>query len=169
MTRLRVMVSERELTVELHEQPHPDGGGLSDTAATLTRVFPVGSDLLGGEHLHSDPPRPEELTNAIGAVVDHVDDLVLERPDAIGAEVEVFGRLAVAIAAVEHGGHPPLPFLLERAAAEDVFRTLATETARERRHNPGLADELVESVVAGCCIMVGLMRRLHLAQVAVAG
>jgi exopolyphosphatase/guanosine-5'-triphosphate,3'-diphosphate pyrophosphatase len=163
MTRLRVTVTEHELTVELHESHDPAAD------ATLTRVFPVGSAVLERGHLVTDPPRPEELTNAIGVVVDHVDDLVLERPDAIDADVEVFGPLAVAIAAVEHGGQPPLPFVLERAAAEDVFRTLATEAARERRLNPGLEADLVTSVVAGCCIMVGLMRRLHLPHVTVAG
>lgn len=163
MTRLRVTVTEHELIVQLHESHEPAAD------ATLTRVFPVGSAMLERAHLVTDPPRPEELTNAIGVVVDHVDDLVLERPDAIDADVEVFGTLAVAIAAVEHGGQPPLPFVLERAAAEDVFRTLATETARERRSNPGLEADLVASVVAGCCIMVGLMRRLHLAHVTVAG
>lgn len=159
MTRLRVTLDDLELRVDLHET---DG-------AMLTRVFPVGSEVVGGRHLITDPPRPEELTNAIGMVIDHLDDLVLERPDAIDAEVEVTGTLAIAIAAVEHGGTPPLPFVLQRAAAEDVFRTLATESATERGLNPGLESHLVTSVVAGCCIMVGLMRRLHLPQVEVAG
>lgn len=138
-----------------------------DPGDRLSRHLPVGIDLLRRLHLVSDPPRPEELTNAIGSVADHIDDLVIERPDLFGAPVELRGPLAEAVAAVEHGGEPPLPFVLERAAAEDVFRTLATEAAAERRLNPGLPADLVDTVVAGCCAVVGVMRRLQLPDVTV--
>jgi exopolyphosphatase / guanosine-5'-triphosphate,3'-diphosphate pyrophosphatase len=52
--------------------------------------------------------------------------------------------------------------VLTRAAAEDVFRTLATETFAQRVHNPGLALERAGVIVAGCCLLVAIMRRLHL-------
>ncbi|HEY8092568.1 MAG TPA: hypothetical protein VID93_02265, partial [Acidimicrobiales bacterium] len=52
-------------------------------------------------------------------------------------------------------------FFLTRAAAEDVFRTLAGEAWRDRVHNPGLARQRASLIVGGCCILVGLLRRLR--------
>ena len=51
-------------------------------------------------------------------------------------------------------------FHLTRAAAEDVFRTLATEP-RPTVHNPGLEPERADVIVGGCCVLVGIMRGLH--------
>jgi exopolyphosphatase/guanosine-5'-triphosphate,3'-diphosphate pyrophosphatase len=132
-----------------------------------TFALPVGISTLLTRELDGDPPRPEALTNAIAAVADQLDDVVRLAPAIVGADVEVAGDDARAIAAVEVGGEPPLPFTLSRDAAEDVFRTLATETRVERAHNPGLARDLVDSVVAGSCAMVALMRRLQLDSVTV--
>jgi exopolyphosphatase/guanosine-5'-triphosphate,3'-diphosphate pyrophosphatase len=134
----------------------------SGTDSSARRCLPAGTARLLAEALLGDPPLPEELTNAIGWVVDHLDDLVLERPDLLGSATTVSGVGAVAIAAVEVGGDPPLPFLLTRHAAEDVFRTVVTEPSSDRRLNPGLAADLVHEVVAAACVVVGLMRRLHL-------
>ena len=126
-------------------------------------VIPLGAVSLSSAVLVSDPPRPEELTNAIGAVVDHLDDMLRALPGAVGAdEVGIVGELAEVIAAVEFGGRPPLPFSLRRAAAEDVFRTVATESSVDRAHNPGLPSEAVDTIVAACCIVVALMRHLDL-------
>ncbi len=129
----------------------------------VTADVPVGVATLARE-LRGDPPRPEELTNAIGLVVDHVDDLLRERPELAGARaVRLHGPAVTAVAAVELGTDAvPDLFLLERTAAEDVFRTLATESARDRRHNPGLAPELTDSIVAACCIVVAIIRALGL-------
>jgi exopolyphosphatase/guanosine-5'-triphosphate,3'-diphosphate pyrophosphatase len=129
-------------------------------------VIPVGAVSLSKSELVSDPPRPEELTNAIGTVVDHLDDMLREIPATVEADVfGLVGDLARVIAAVEYGGDPPLPFSLHRAAAEDVFRTVATESSAERARNPGLPADAVESIVAACCIVVALMRHLHLDQI----
>lgn len=138
----------------------------TDDAPSLFGV-PFGVEQLRTQQLHTDPPRPEELTNAIGAVVDHLDDLVRQDPDVLGAAVTVRGPEAVAIAAVEVGGAPALPFVLDRAAAEEVFRTVATEPRGDRALNPGLETEMVDRIVASCCILVGVMRRLHLDAVTV--
>jgi exopolyphosphatase/guanosine-5'-triphosphate,3'-diphosphate pyrophosphatase len=126
-------------------------------------VIPLGAVSLSSAVLVSDPPRPEELTNAIGAVVDHLDDMLRALPDAVGADqFGIVGVHAEVIAAVEFGGDPPLPFPLGRAAAEDVFRTVATESSVDRAHNPGLPAEAVDTIVAACCIVVAFMRHLHL-------
>ncbi len=126
-------------------------------------VIPLGAVSLSSAVFVSDPPRPEELTNAIGAVVDYLDDMLRALPGAVGAdEVGIVGQHAEVIAAVEFGGNPPLPFSLGRAAAEDVFRTVATESSVDRARNPGLPAEAVDTIVAACCIVVAFMRHLHL-------
>jgi uncharacterized protein len=113
--------------------------------------------------IEGDPPQAMSLTNAIGCVVDHLDDLVRELPGALAVDrVLVAGPVARAIAAVEIGGAAPLPMALGRDAAEDVFRTVATERRAERLLNPGLTDGDVDTVVAGCCTLVAIMRHLHL-------
>ena len=129
-------------------------------------VIPLGAVSLANSVFVSDPPRPEELTNAIGAVVDHLDDMLRALPGAVDADgVGIVGEHAAVIAAVEFGGDPPLPFSLDRAAAEDVFRTVATESSVERARNPGLPASAVDTIVAACCIVVALMRYLHLDEV----
>ena len=131
-------------------------------------VIPLGAVTLGSNEFDSDPPRPEELTNAIGAVVDHLDDMLRALPGAAQADaVGIVGDLATVIAAVEFGGVPPLPFALHRAAAEDVFRTVATESSADRALNPGLPADAVDTIVAACCIVVALMRHLHLDKISV--
>ena len=51
-------------------------------------------------------------------------------------------------------------FRLERDAIEDVFRTLATESLEDRKHNPGLEEARADVIVAGTCILVALVRWL---------
>jgi exopolyphosphatase / guanosine-5'-triphosphate,3'-diphosphate pyrophosphatase len=133
----------------------------------------VGALRLTQAELPSDPPRPEELTNAIGVMTDHVDDVELALPVPIrgGRFIGVGGTFST-MAAVEIG----LPvfdraqvhgFVLTRAAAEDVFRTLATESLADRVHNPGLNPERAPFIVGGCCAVVAIMRRLDLREIIV--
>ncbi len=147
---------------------------IGDSTTTITvdgETFTIacGSVSLGTRHIVTDPPLPEELTNAIGEMVDHIDDVKRELPAVVeAATVTVSGIVARVMAAVEVGGpvHADT-FVLGRDAAEDVFRTLATEPAADRRHNPGLPPELVDTIVGGCCVMVGLIRGLQLDAVTV--
>jgi exopolyphosphatase / guanosine-5'-triphosphate,3'-diphosphate pyrophosphatase len=138
-----------------------------------TVSFPVGAVVLTETELHRDPPRPEELTNAIGLVTDFMDDLVREQPQVLDATrvVGVAGTI-VTIAAVELGiaRFDPVALhgmTLTREAAEDVFRTLATESLTDRKSNPGLPAERADVIVGGCCALVGIMRRLRLPSITV--
>ena len=138
-----------------------------------TSSFPFGAVVLTETELHRDPPRPEELTNAIGLVTDFMDDLVREQPQVLEATrvVGVAGTI-VTIAAVELGiaRFDPVALhgmTLTREAAEDVFRTLATESLADRKSNPGLPAERADVIVGGCCALVGIMRRLRLPSITV--
>ena len=128
------------------------------------RSIDVGCVRLTEAELAHDPPRPEELANAIGYVQDHLDDVLRELPAMADTEsiVGIGGTITTA-AAVEIGTWDRTPlhgFHLTRDAAEDVFRTLATEPLADRVHNPGLAAERAPVIVGGLCVLVAVLRRL---------
>ncbi|HEX9259895.1 MAG TPA: hypothetical protein VF855_10200 [Acidimicrobiales bacterium] len=127
---------------------------------------PVGSvRLTEGEILH-DPPLPEELTNAIGVAADHLADVERELPEVRDARLVGVAGTILTMAAVEIGMATwdrtrVDRFWLSRAAAEDVFRTLATEPLADRVHNPGVTRDRADVIVAGCCIVVAILRGLQ--------
>jgi exopolyphosphatase/guanosine-5'-triphosphate,3'-diphosphate pyrophosphatase len=134
-------------------------------AVVAARSIDVGAVRLTERHFTADPPRPEELTNAIGDTYDLVDDVIREIPDVVRAThfIGTAGTI-VTTAAVEMGQRVFEPaalhgFDLERAAVEDVFRTLATEPLADRVHNPGLPRDRADVIVGGLCVLVALMRR----------
>jgi exopolyphosphatase/guanosine-5'-triphosphate,3'-diphosphate pyrophosphatase len=148
------------------------GGGSTELAvgtSTADSVYSmnVGAVRLTELQLHHDPPQPEELTNALGLVEDRLDDALRAVPAAEDARTLVgVGGTITTVAAIEiglavydrdrvHG------FRLSRAAAEDVFRTLATEPLADRKHNPGLHPDRADVIVGGCVVLVGVMRRLR--------
>jgi exopolyphosphatase / guanosine-5'-triphosphate,3'-diphosphate pyrophosphatase len=124
----------------------------------------IGCVRITEKFLHSDPPAPEELSQAFDVVRGHLDDVARVIPSV--AEVRRFVGLAgtvTTMAAVELGladydrdriHH----FVLTRAAAEDVFRTLATESRRRRIHNPGLEEARADVIVGGAIIVCAIMR-----------
>jgi exopolyphosphatase / guanosine-5'-triphosphate,3'-diphosphate pyrophosphatase len=140
------------------------GGAAFDAAVSI----PVGSVRLTEQQLQSDPPAPEELSNAIALVDAHLDDVIRELPAVTDAATLVgIGGTITTIAAVEIGlaeyDRDALHrFVLTRAAAEDVFRTLATERVADRVHNPGLPRDRSDIIVGGCCVLLGVVRRLEL-------
>jgi uncharacterized protein len=132
--------------------------------------LPVGLHaLMTGPLGTSDPPAPEDLTNAIGAVEDHLDDVRRAHPELVAHEgVRIVGPLARTIARIELGRDQlDHDLRLGRDAAEDVFRTMVTESRVDRAHNPGLPGVHVDEVVAAVCILVAVMRRLHLVEVTI--
>jgi uncharacterized protein len=130
---------------------------------------------LGSQHIvdrwltDDDPPRPESLTNALGEVVDHLDDVVREHP-AIAEVGEAFvtGPGTWAIAQLESGLDAPVtPFSIDRDTAEEIFRLAATERRDDRRHNPGLPSGDVDLVLGSLCVVIGAMRRLSIHDVTI--
>ncbi len=124
----------------------------------------VGCVRLTEAYLHSDPPAPEELSQAISVVGLHLDDVDRLLPDAIDAKtlIGVAGTVttvaAVELGLPEYDSEALHHFRLSHAAAEDVFRTLATEPADARRHNPGLEPGRVDVIVGGAVVLVAIMR-----------
>jgi exopolyphosphatase / guanosine-5'-triphosphate,3'-diphosphate pyrophosphatase len=145
------------------------GGGSTELAVGTTECegvvsLDVGCVRLSEQYVHSDPPKPEELSSAISVTDAWLEDAVRQLPAAKEASrlVGLAGTVAT-VAAVEIG----LPtydrdrlhhFRLTRAAAEDVFRTLATERRADRVHNPGLEEARADVIVGGCCILVAVFR-----------
>ena len=133
-------------------------------------TVPIGPEsLLAGELRDPDPPDAAQLTNALGLVADHLDDLVREQPTVVASRhVHVAGAEPWHLVVVERGGPVAEPSaVLERVAAEDVFRLLATATRAERLDNPGLDPQRVDTVLGTCCLLLAVMRRLHLDEIAV--
>jgi hypothetical protein len=139
--------------------------------AGASAVIPWGPDNLSARWLHdSDPPRPEDLTNALGTIDDHLDDIEREHPSFSAPQsVTLRGPAIDALASLEVGSATPPPRVsLDRANAEEVFRMVATESRAHRAHNPGLPSDAVDTIVATCVIVLAVMRRLKLATVVLA-
>jgi len=148
-----------------------------------TFSFPMGGSTVAAAYFESDPPRPEELSSALSVVGLYVDDLNRLMPElgqALAQGTPVIGVGAIVdIAAVElgladvgllhdgNGDGPVHGMVLCREAAEDVFRTIATEARADRVHNPGLIDSRVEEAVGVCVVLVEMMRKLSLDEITV--
>lgn len=124
----------------------------------------IGSVRVTERFLVSDPPDAGELADALSVVRTHLDDVTREVPATLDAArlIGLAGSVTT-VAAVEMGMQQYDPvrihhFVLTRAAAEDVFRTLATERRDDRRANPGLEEARVDVIVGGALVLVAVMR-----------
>ncbi|MFL6206449.1 MAG: exopolyphosphatase [Acidimicrobiales bacterium] len=154
------------------------GGGSTECmvgtdAPEEVRSFDIGCVRLTEKHLASDPPGPEELSNAIAEAAAWFDDLAREVPPVHQANTIVgLAGTITTIAAVEIGTpaydrSATHHFHLTRAAIEDVFRTLATERLADRIHNPGLEEARADVIVGGLCVLVAFVRTLGIDEVLV--
>jgi exopolyphosphatase / guanosine-5'-triphosphate,3'-diphosphate pyrophosphatase len=124
----------------------------------------VGSRRITEQYLQSDPPAPEELSEAMSVVRAHLADVELAIPAVreaatlVGVAGTITTVAAVELGLAEYDRNRIHHFRLTRSAAEDVFRTLATELADVRRHNPGLEPGRVDVIVGGTLVLVVIMR-----------
>ncbi len=147
------------------------GGGSTEFAVGGTRLegsvsVDMGCVRMTEKHLEHDPPLPEELSNCLGEVEQHLQDVLRELPQ-VGSATRFIGLAGTItnVAAVELGLPEYDPerihhFELTHEAAEDVFRTLATEPLADRVHNPGLEAARADVIVGGCCVLVSVFRVL---------
>lgn len=145
------------------------GGGSTEFVVGTTEPDEVTSVDMGcvrvtEKFLRADPPEPEELSQAISVVHAHLDDVEREAPAAkearrlVGLAGTVTTVAAVELGLAEYDPERIHHFVLSRAAAEDVFRTLATESRADRIHNPGLEEARADVIVGGAAILVTVMR-----------
>jgi exopolyphosphatase / guanosine-5'-triphosphate,3'-diphosphate pyrophosphatase len=124
----------------------------------------VGCVRLTEQFLHSDPPNAEELSIAVSTVRDYLADVDRAVPGAgqaktlIGTAGTVWTMAAIELGVDASESERIDQFRLSRAAAEEIFRTLATEPIARRRHNPGLEPGRVDVIVGGVIVVVSVMR-----------
>ena len=137
----------------------------------LVSSIDIGAVLLTESELHHDPPRPEELTNAIGAMHDELETVAREHPEigeaaaASGVIVGIAGTIttvaAVELGRLRPGGaprHAPQP----RSGRGGIPHARHRDARATAIDNPGLPAERADIIVGGCCILVAVMRRLQL-------
>jgi len=118
------------------------------------------------QYIEHDPPMPEELHACISVTEAWLEDVANQLPAVRSPKTFVgLAGTVTTMAAVELGLHEwdrdaIHHFRFERAAIEDVFRTLVTESLEDRIHNPGLEPARADVIVAGACIFVALVRWL---------
>jgi len=145
------------------------GGGSTEFAIGSTRMeggisTDMGSVRFSEKYIESDPPLPEELLACLSVAETHLDDVVREVPMVLGARqlVGLAGTVATAAAVeiglAEYDRDAIHHFVLDRAAIEDVYRTLVTESRADRIHNPGLNPGRVDTIVGGMCILARIVR-----------
>lgn len=145
------------------------GGGSTELVVGTTAPegevsLDVGCVRVTEQFLHSDPPSAEELSQAVQVVRLHLTDADMALPNAheaktlIGLAGTVSTVAAIELGLEEYDRDRIHHFRLTRAAAEEVFRTLAMEPADQRRHNPGLEPGRVDVIVGGAIVLVAVMR-----------
>lgn len=149
------------------------GGAGPDREVEAALSLDLGCVRLTERFFDADPPAPEDLSAAISYTDAWLDDVVREIPQA-GDAATVIGLAGTVstVAAVEQGlaTYDPAAvhhFVLTRDAAEDVFRTLATESRADRLQNPGLEEARADVIVGGCCALVAIYRRFGLDEILV--
>lgn len=138
-----------------------------------SRSIDIGCVRFHETYMESDPPLPEELHACISVATAWFDDIARQIPGLTTAATVVgLAGTVTTVAAIELGlaewdRDAIHHFVLTRSAIEDVFRTLATESLEDRKHNPGLEDARADVIVAGTCILVALVRWLDVDEILV--
>ena len=154
------------------------GGGSTEfvygvTEAEATMSLDIGCVRLTEKYVEHDPPLPEELVMCLSMTEVHVDDVLRQMPQlhnartVIGLAGVVSTAASVEIGLLEYDRDQIHHFILTKEAAEDVYRTLVTESREDRLHNPGLEEGRADVIVGGMCALVQVMRSLDLQQVLV--
>ena len=127
------------------------GGGSTEFAfgtdeAEAAISLDIGCVRLTEKYVEHDPPRPEELVACLSITEAHLDDVARQMPQIahattfVGLAGTVSTAAAVELGLAEYDRDQIHHFVLTKEAAEDVYRTLVTESRVDRIHNPGLEE-----------------------------
>lgn len=150
------------------------GGGSCEFATDADQCsVEFGAARLTADWISHDPPRPEELVACLSIVEAHLDDVRRRLEDladartwlALAGTFQTFAAVELGLATYDRALVDG--FVLSRAAAEDVYRTLVMEPLADRVHNPGLPRERAEVIVGGACAVVEILRFFDLDEVVV--
>lgn len=136
--------------------------GLDEAQAAMS--VDIGCVRLTEKYVEHDPPRPEELVACLSITEAHLDDIAREMPQiqhaktVVGLAGTVSTAAAVEIGLEAYDRDQIHHFVLTKEAAEDVYRTLVTESREDRLHNPGLEEARADVIVGGMCVLVRIMR-----------
>lgn len=147
------------------------GGGSTEFIVGTDRVeaalsIDIGAVRFTEQFVESDPPAPEELHACISVTTSWLDDVSHQVPGmqtaktVVGLAGTITTMAAVEIGLAEWDRDAIHHFRFSRDSIEDVFRTLATESLADRKHNPGLEPARADIIVAGSCIFVAIVRWL---------
>jgi exopolyphosphatase/guanosine-5'-triphosphate,3'-diphosphate pyrophosphatase len=132
----------------------------------------MGSVRQTERHVHTDPPRAEELGALAEAAAGIVTEAVPEdERSSVDDGIAVAGT-ATSLAAIEQRLEPYDPakvqgYVLTLSAAERLCGALAAMPVSERREVPGLLPGRAPTIVAGAVILVESMRAFGLDSVEV--
>ena len=127
----------------------------------------IGCVRVTERFLEDDPPSAEQLSQAVSVVRIHLQEAAREIPairearQLVGVAGTFTTMAAVEMGLLTYDRDRVHHFDLTKPAAEDVFRTLAIEPLRDRVHNPGLAPERADVIVAGALVAVSIMREFE--------
>lgn len=154
------------------------GGGSTELSYGVNKCessvsLNLGSVRLTEQYMHHDPPLAEELSSCLSIIKLHLDDAVQhlnsqastfsnalaeKQLQMVGVAGTVTTAASVEIGLDTYDRDRIHHFRMTKAAVEDVFRTLAVEPLSDRVHNPGLEHDRADVIVAGVCILIGIMR-----------
>lgn len=150
---------------------------VGSAASGLQAVYSadMGAGSVTDQFLLADPPAPSELSAALSVIELHLGDVQREIPGLggyVSGTVIGIGGTITTVAAIEIGLDPfdasrLEGFQLSSEAAEDVFRTIATESEIDRAFNPGLNKDRAPMIVGGCCVLVEMMRQFRVTELTV--
>ena len=144
-------------------------GGGPDSRLEPTGVvsIDVGCVRVTERFLQSDPPRPEELSQALSVVRDHLDDVRRELPasttqpasSAWPAPSRPWPRSRSACPPTTRSDPPLRP---DPGSGRGRLPDLGhRDAASDRIHNPGLEEARADVIVGGCVVLVAIMRHFE--------
>jgi exopolyphosphatase/guanosine-5'-triphosphate,3'-diphosphate pyrophosphatase len=166
----------RVMVVDIGGASTEFAAGTTDGGLDAVYSADIGAASVTDQFFITDPPAPAELSAALSVAELHLVDAQREIPHFASytqpGQVVGIGGTITTMAAVEIGLDPFDPaqiegFSLTIEAAEDVFRTLATETEADRAFNPGLGKDRAAMIVGGSCVLIETMRQLGLGEIVV--